>query len=77
MTAPYRTAADIVPDDDDLLESPTRAIYIGGAGDLTVLLARDEDPVTFTNVAAGSILQVLAVKVLATGTTATSLISLR
>lgn len=77
MTAPYRNAEEITPNDTEDLEKPARAIYVGGAGNLTVQLARDEDPVTFHNVLAGSVLQIVVVKVLTTGTTATNLISLR
>jgi hypothetical protein len=65
----------IAPSDLDALDAETRAIYVGGAGDLAVTLASG-DTVTFAGLGAGSLLPVRAQKVLATGTTATGLLGL-
>lgn len=57
----------------DALSTPTRAIYVGGSGDLTVEDARGQS-VTFVGVDGGSILPIVATKV--TAATATNLIAL-
>lgn len=56
----------------------TRAIYVGGAGNIKVQLADDPvaSPVTFVAVPAGTILSIRAKRVWATLTTATNLIGL-
>jgi hypothetical protein len=65
----------IAPSDVDPLAAETRAIYVGGAGDLAVTLASG-DTVTFAGLGAGSLLPVRIRKVLATGTSATGLVGL-
>lgn len=54
----------------------TRAIYVGGAGNVEVQLAGDTAPVTLTGVPVGTTLEVCAQYVLATNTTATNLIGM-
>lgn len=66
---------DIVPDDDSDLEFLPRAIYIGGDGDIKVRDASGNDEV-FVGLTAGTILPIRPHRVLATGTSATSLIAL-
>lgn len=51
------------------------AIYVGGAGNMVVVLA-DGTAVTFNGVAAGSIIPIRAIRVNATNTTATNLVAL-
>jgi len=58
----------------DLLEV-TRALYVGGAGDVQVTL-QSGSTLIFSNVNAGTFLPIRAVRVLATGTTASSLVGL-
>lgn len=72
---PSNKLVDIVPDDGNDLPEVTRGIYIGGIGDLTVV---DEyaNQVTFVGLLPGIILPIRAVRVMATGTTATNLIGL-
>jgi hypothetical protein len=53
----------------------TRAIYVGGAGDIKVTTSGGSI-VTFTGVLAGSILPVRAARIWATGTTATNLVGM-
>jgi len=50
-------------------------LFIGGAGNLRVLTAGNDD-VTFTGVLAGSFLPVQVTRVFATGTTATNIVAL-
>ncbi|MEG3124801.1 spike base protein, RCAP_Rcc01079 family [Sphingomonas sp. GB1N7] len=74
-SAPARRAAAITPNDTNII-STTRAILIGGAGDLAVLFADDTASVVLKGLVAGSILPIRVQKVLATGTTATNLVAL-
>lgn len=67
-------AFEITPGPTDF-EKSCRAIYVGGAGDISLLTIRGST-VTFANVPAGLILPVQATRVLSTGTTATSLVGL-
>jgi len=77
----FRDAEEITPDDNEDLERPTQGIYVGGAGNITVHMARaddaDPDEITFNNVSAGTILPIWVRRVKATGTTATNLLALR
>jgi hypothetical protein len=47
-------AVAITPDDDTDIDV-TRGLYVGGAGDLVVVLGDDDTPMTFTAIAAGVI----------------------
>lgn len=53
----------------------TRAIYVGGAGDLTVQNSSGVS-ITFLAVPAGAILPIVTSRVMLTGTTATGLVAL-
>jgi len=61
---------------DTTILSPTRYIWVGGTGDLAVLLAGDSVAVTLSAVPAGTMLQICAQKVMSTNTTATLIIAL-
>jgi hypothetical protein len=65
----------IVPSDTTVL-SPTRAIYVGGAGALAVIMNGDTVAVTFSAVPAGTYLDISVTKVMATNTTATLILGL-
>jgi hypothetical protein len=75
-----RSAAAIVPSDTADLPHVTSSIYVGGAGNLVVLMADpgsiDSATVTFTAVPVGTVLQIQARRVMATGTTATNLVAI-
>jgi hypothetical protein len=75
LTAPATGAFAIVPSDTLELAETARAIYVGGAGTMT-LVTRDGGTAAFAGLAAGTVLPVSAVRVLATGTTATNLVGL-
>jgi hypothetical protein len=60
---------------DTTVLSPTRAIYVGGTGDLTVLMNGDTVPVTFSAVPTGTYLDISVTKVMAI-TTATLILGL-
>ncbi len=65
----------ITPDDTQNLSEIVRAIYIGGAGTIT-LVSFEGDALTFTNVLAGTILPIRAIAVKSTGTDASDLVGL-
>ena len=75
-TAPALLCFDITPNDVAVLPQLTKAIYIGGSGDLVVRSPLSSTDVTFRNLPAGFILDVRAVAVRATGTTATAIVGL-
>jgi hypothetical protein len=79
---PYTHAFAITPSDTDELPMITRAIYVGGAGDIAVILA-DDTPVgssgssiTLKAVPVGTVLPMRVRQVWSTNTTATLLIGL-
>lgn len=73
---PAQRGFAITKHDTNLLSATTRAIWVGGAGDVAVLLEGDSSPVTLVGVPAGTLLPIAATKVLSTGTTATSIVGL-
>lgn len=75
-TAPAWSAAAVTPSDGaDLPTAPTRALYIGGVGDVKVNMA-DGVAVTYPAVPVGSILPIACTRVFATGTTATNIVAM-
>lgn len=73
-TVSAHSAAAVTPSDSTVLPT-TRALYIGTTGDLTVIMAEDENEVTFVGVPAGSILPIQVIKVKAS-TTASDIVAL-
>jgi len=71
---PAAEATEVTPADVDL-EQYTRGIYIGGAGDLAVVMADKENTVTFKNLVAGSLLPIRVSQIKA-ATTATFIVAL-
>lgn len=65
------TKSDTVP-----LTRHCDAIYVGGAGDVAVITAQGTVAVTFSGMAAGTILPVRCKQVMSTNTTATNLVGL-
>lgn len=76
LNSPALSGAAITPDDDNDLPVTSRAIYVGSAGSLKVILAGDTAAITLAAVSAGQVLPLRAKRVLATGTTAGSLVGL-
>jgi len=72
-TAPAHSAQAITPSDSTVIPV-TRAIYVGVSGNLTVVMAEEENTITFSNVPVG-IFPIQVNKVLA-ATTAGSLVAL-
>lgn len=75
ITAPARRGFAITANDATDLAAETRAVYVGVAGDLAVVLSSG-DEVSFAGLAGGTLLPVRARRVKATGTTATQLLGL-
>lgn len=78
LTAPSDNAVAVTPNDSTDLANRPRALWIGGAGNLVVHM-RDATgaaaSVTFSNVAAGTLLPIRPSRVLNTGTTASSIVA--
>ena len=66
----------VTPNDSADLSQPARALYVGGAGNVALVPNRGGTAVTFLNVPSGTILPVQAFRVMATSTTATSILAL-
>ncbi|GMN01971.1 hypothetical protein [Erythrobacter sp. MTPC3] len=77
VTSPARSAFSITPDDIEDFNSTTKAIYVGSTGTVVAKLVDDDEDVVFSEVPAGMILDIRAVAIRATGTTATDIIGLR
>lgn len=76
-SSPASLAIAVTPNDSaDLPNSICRSLWVGGAGNVALVSGRNHTSVTFTNVPAGSVLPCNALRVLATGTTATAIIAL-
>lgn len=75
LTSPGRNAAAVTPNDSADLSVTARALYIGGAGNVSLVTANG-DTVTFVGLAAGSVLPVTAARVRLTDTTATSIVAI-
>lgn len=75
-SSPAIQAFAVTKSDTTVFPRPTKALYVGGAGDVAVLLADDISPVVFSAVPAGTFLPVRVSKVLSTGTTATLILGL-
>lgn len=75
-STPARSAVLLVPHNSNELVNISKAIYIGGAGNLEVILADSPTAVVFKGLSAGQILPIRARVVKASLTTATDIISL-
>lgn len=75
LAGPALHAAGVTPADGADMTISSRGLYVGGAGDLKVTMEGGET-VTFPGVVAGTLLPIRVRRVFATGTTATSILSL-
>ena len=73
---PAEFAATITPNDSTDLSHPSRALFVGGAGNVAVIMARENGPVTIAGVVAGSVLNIAVKRVMSTNTTATNIVAL-
>ena len=75
LDSPANHAETVTPSDSVDLTTVARALYVGAAGDVAVLM-NDDSTATFVGVAAGSILPIRVKRVNSTSTTATSIVAL-
>lgn len=69
-------AATITPSDSTDLPVPAVAVYVGGAGNITLDTEGGQTTVLFAAVPAGTTLKLRVKRVRATGTTATNLVAI-
>lgn len=72
---PCASAAAVTPHDSTELSYVTRALFVGGAGNIACLMA-DGTSCTFTGVVAGSVLPIRVRRVNSTSTTATNIVAM-
>jgi hypothetical protein len=75
LDSPCRSAAAVTPSDTTDLGFVSRQLFVGGAGNVTAIMA-DGTTVLFTGVLAGAFLPIRCSRVKATGTTATNMVAL-
>lgn len=75
-TSPSRLTFDIVPHAANALPEVTKALYVGGGGDITLRSIDANADTLFKAVPQGAILDVRASHVRAAGTTATFLVGM-
>ncbi len=76
MTMVATGAYAVTPNDSTNLAQIARGLWVGGAGNVAVILSVGGASVTFLNVPSGTLLPIQAVRVLSTGTTATNILAL-
>jgi hypothetical protein len=76
LQSPCRSTFSVTPNDTTELPNVTRALYVGGTGDITLRLADDTAQVTLKAVPVGTLLPLRVRQIYATGTSATLLIGL-
>jgi hypothetical protein len=74
--APASNCFAVVPDDLQDLPFLTKSLYIGADGNVTLRSAEGVADVTFTNLMAGTVLDLRVRAIRATGTTATAIVGL-
>ena len=68
--------AQAVTTSDSTIYSGIRAVYVGGAGDIALKFPGNNTAVVFVGVPAGSFLSLKPTHIMATGTTATSIVAI-
>jgi hypothetical protein len=69
-------ASAITTSDTTIYNEPTRGLYIGGAGNVTVDMADGGSPVLYFGVQGGTVLPIQVTRIYASGTTATYIVAL-
>lgn len=72
---PAVDAVAVTPSDSTDLTNVSRALWVGGAGNISVIMLSGST-VTFSNIGGGTLLPIRVSRVRSTGTTATSILSL-
>lgn len=71
-----RNLAAVTPSDGADLANFSKGLYVGGAGNVSVIAVDDSAAVTFVGVPAGAVLPIRVKRVRSTGTTATNIVNL-
>lgn len=71
----FEYAAAITPSDTVSLTGVTRAVYVGGTGNITAVMSNG-DVVLFTAVPVGTVLPIRCTRINTTATTATALVAM-
>lgn len=74
--SPADEAVAVTPSDTVALVAPSRWLYVGVSGDVTVDMATTGATILFKAVPAGELLPISVIRVRATGTTATQIVAL-
>jgi hypothetical protein len=74
-TSPFTGAFTVVPSDIEDFTTATRAVWVGGTGNVRVITT-DGSVVTFSSVPSGTQLDIQAARITSTGTTATSMVGM-
>ena len=72
---PFTNAVLVSPNDEEDLEAVTRAVYVGGTGNMKVTM-QDSGTVLFTGIPAGTVLPIRVKRIWSTTTNATTIIAL-
>lgn len=72
---PARYAIGVTPSDTVDLVNMSRGLFVGGAGNLSVVMAGNSATVVFTGVPAGAFLPLRVHRVNSTSTTATNIVA--
>jgi hypothetical protein len=75
LDAPACQAFAVTPNDAADLAFTSRGIWVGGAGNIAVILLNDSSAVTFVGLAAGTFLPLGVKRVMSTNTTATNIVA--
>lgn len=76
LASPARSAVAVTPHDSTNLTTVSRALWVGGAGNISVEMADTGTAIVFVGVAAGTLLPLRVSRVNSTSTTATSIVSI-
>jgi len=76
LTSPARNGFIVTPDDSADFLVTCRALFVGGAGDISAVLAADSSAILFKNIPAGTVLPISVKRVEATLTTGTDIVGL-
>lgn len=75
LDGPMTSAVVVAPNDSADIANVSRAIYIGGTGNLNVVM-QDGTTVLFSAIPVGTILPIRVTRVLSTSTTATLIVAM-
>ena len=76
LSSPAEHAAAVTPSDSADLANSSRALWVGGAGNVSLDLVGSGSAIVFLAVPEGSLLPIRAKRVRSTATTATNIVSI-